>query len=369
MLQRMWVWSFSVLVLWGCGGEHPGSAGSRARPITTAPVQFLEPEQSFQATGVIRAFREEQIAFEVSGRLVSVKDVGFEAKGAVYDGELKLIKEGTTIAELDSTRYVLAREAARLSKVAAEKNKRAMEIDLEEVARSDLKSAQSQRQAAKTEVDALVENLKAAEADRDLAFKTRERQRNLVLQGASAQATLDEAVAAYKSADANVKRLTTELRAKRESLATYDAAIAAAQAAIHLKEAQIQALQAEIDQLQQSFETAQHDVESCKLRAPFDGRIAVQHVGRGTFVTAGKEVVTLTMFDPVKVAVSLSAEQNRLIRQGTPARIRVRGKTRGELAADLRGRRRAARDRRGGNANVCTRHHRAQSEKGSRRSG
>lgn len=330
--RTLQVLTFLLLLTSGCGDSSDTPPARSARPVTTVTIQRSEPTHELRVTGVLGPFREEDIAFEVGGRVVFVANLGYEARGAVYDGEGVLVEEGTVLAELDDERYRLARESARLAKEAAEKNLEALRIELDQVADADLDRSRSQLQVAETQVKALEENLAAARSELDLARTTLERQRALVRQGASAQATLDEAENAFRAADANVKRLETELRASRESLATYRASVTGAEAAIELKRARYEAARADVDQLQQKLAVAERDLRSCKLRAPFDGRVTVTHVGRGTVVSAGQTVVTMTMFDPIQVSISLSAEQNRQVHMGRPVRITMRGEdTRGKV--------------------------------------
>ena len=312
-----------ILLASACSDSPQGEMQRESTPVTLASVMLEKPSAGLHLTGVVVPFREERIAFEVAGRLISVENVGFEASGAVYDEQTKLVREGTVLAEIDDARYVFALESARLRKASAEKNLEAMRIDLGDVAKADLDANEARLQVAETQLGALVENLNAARSDLKLARTNLERERNLLRQGASAQATLDQVENRFRSADATVKRLEAELLAQRESLSTNRAAVAAAEAALKLKEAQIEATQAEIDELEQSLQVAARDLSSCKLRAPFDGRVTVQHVGRGTFVNAGTDIVTMTLFDPIKIQIAVSSEQNRRILPGMPVKIQV----------------------------------------------
>jgi len=161
-LQRALLFAWLTALVIACNEAPDRNPGS----TTTRPVTVLElTERDFRhvanLTGLVSLYREEQIGFEVQGRVLSVLDVGREVEGPVVDESGKLVHQGDAIASIDDTRYRL--------KV--------------EVIRARLISAQHE--------------LEAIEAELDRASKTLKRQKRIFTKGAGDQQTVDDAASAY----------------------------------------------------------------------------------------------------------------------------------------------------------------------------
>ena len=94
-----------------------------------------------------------------------------------------------------------------------------------------------------------------------------------------------------------------------------------AEATIALKRAQVEATRAQIREIEEDRNRAKEDLADCKLLAPFSGRITKLHVVQGAVVAAGTPVVMLTLMDPMKVSVVVSADEDRKIRYGDHAEL------------------------------------------------
>lgn len=102
--------TFTIMVLCMLCLSGCDSTGADIRTMPTRPVTVIElTEQSYtrerQVTGVIKPYREEQIGFEIGGRVTHVLNKGLEVKGPVFNEDGVLIRRGDPIATLENTRY------------------------------------------------------------------------------------------------------------------------------------------------------------------------------------------------------------------------------------------------------------------------
>ncbi len=79
----------------------------KSRPVTVLELEERDFAGDTRLTGSVSLYREEQVGFEVAGRLLWVLDEGKEVEGPVLDENGRLIRPGELIAKLDNTRYRL----------------------------------------------------------------------------------------------------------------------------------------------------------------------------------------------------------------------------------------------------------------------
>ena len=96
----------SLLVACGPDGED-SDAIMDVVPVTVQELSETDYGRDRRLTGSVDPYREEQIGFEVAGRIISVLDAGFEVEGPAYDERGRLVTSGEVIATLDPTRYEL----------------------------------------------------------------------------------------------------------------------------------------------------------------------------------------------------------------------------------------------------------------------
>jgi multidrug efflux pump subunit AcrA (membrane-fusion protein) len=265
-LPRAAILVLSCLAIGCLDEDEKGKAKVEPKvPVTTLTLELTEPGQRNQRMGIAQPYREESIGFEVAGRLASVLDVGRELTGPVLGPKNEVVHKGEVIARIDPTRYQQQVESHKLRLAAEKAELEAQRIDLNGVAR----------------------------AQANLALVTFKRQAAMFREGAAKREALDRA-----RADNDV-----------------------AQATLKLKQAQILSKQARISELAEGLRIAQLDLSDCVLRAPFSGRITQQHLSRGAYVQAGSKVVTLTLLDPIKVVVAVSAADDRQIALGGYAKV------------------------------------------------
>lgn len=250
MRTHVCLWSLAVLaVTAGCDQEIVLST-MPTRPVTVIELSEQDFARERALTGVIGLYREENIGFEVGGRVTTVLNEGLEVRGPVFNEQGDLIRQGDPIAAMESARYG------------------------------------SSVGALQARLDAARRNLQAVQAKVTLAQQTLERQKAILTEGAVTQQAVDDAQSALDQA-------TAELAAQR----------------------------ATVQEVIQRLDTATEDLGDAVLFAPFSGRITQVHISEGAVVHVGMPIVTLTLMDPVRIQVEVSADDEREIETGDRAII------------------------------------------------
>jgi len=307
-----------------CGKKK--AAVEPARPITVFTLETIEPGNEAALTGSVEPYREEDISFEVSGRVIGVVDIGDEIVGSRYDGKGKIRTPGTAIAILDDTRYKL-RAAALAARVLASRKRLEAQYAEVEVAKADLDGAKARLKSEEFNVKAAEDEIRAAEASETLQRANLKRAIELRNDGAGTQQEVDTFQNRRDTAVANAQKSRSNLESRRSTYAAQEAVVRTAETTIDLKGSQAGATEAHITELEQDHAEAERDVADCILRAPFSGRVTAVHVAQGAVVKEGQAVLTLTLMDPIKVAVAVSAEVDRQILWGDPVKLRPRDPT------------------------------------------
>ena len=318
-----------ALLVSACGGEEEAVAAEPVRRVTVFEVAQLRPRAENLVPGVVEPYRQSDVGFDVGGRLLYVADVGQELQGPlldnadelIRDGEGQPVREGDVLARLDDTRYVQALRSLELRKQSTELQLASQRVDLERIASADLTSARAQAAAAATEVAIALEDVTAAQADRDLAQSILERNRPLVESGAVSLTTIDQNEATLASADARLERARNAVQALEQAKNAADALVSKAEGSLLFKEAQIETTRAQLAELQNEMDRAQLDLDSCVLRAPFTGRVTVNHAQPGAWVSPGAPVAHMVLMTPVRVAITASADLERALLPGMGVRV------------------------------------------------
>jgi hypothetical protein len=76
-----------------------------------------------------------------------------------------------------------------------------------------------------------------------------------------------------------------------------------------------------VQEVARQLDSATEDLGDAVLFAPFSGRITKVHISEGAVVSVGTPVITLTLMDPVRIQVEVSADDERDIETGDRAII------------------------------------------------
>ena len=88
-------------------------------------------------------------------------------------------------------------------------------------------------------------------------------------------------------------------------------------------EQQVHVAEARLEETRARLETARQDLRNTDIRAPFDGKIAMRHVDRGTYVGPERAVYTLVDDGDLYISVQVPERQAPNVDTDTPATIRV----------------------------------------------
>ena len=258
------------------------------RPVSVLVLEQRDFARESRLTGSVSLYREEEVGFEVDGRVLSVLDVGKEVQGPSFNEAGDMLRQGDVIALIDRRRYELQVSALEARVLSLTKQLDALRIDVEQVAKNEIKAAQRV--------------IDSAAADLTLAEQELQRQQSLIESNATSQRAVQEAERGLAAATA----------AKLQA----DALLAGARGGLALKEARVEATRAQIQELTQELEVTREDLEDCTLHAPFSGRITRTHTTQGAVVEKGVPIVTLSLMDPIQINVSVSASEDRRIETG-----------------------------------------------------
>ncbi len=262
-----------LVALSGCDGEGRDPA-PQPRPVTVTALEDTAPARTARRTASVQAWKQEQIGFDVGGRVAWTIEEGSEVEPEIRDEQGQIIQAGTIVARLDEARYRLGVNQAGAKLRSIDAKLEAARIDLEQV---------------------LPRKLDEARAEVDHAMRQRERFAALLEDEATTQARFDEVDAQARAAEARLEQLRGQRLSAR---------------------ADMLALEARRAESREGVAQAERDLADCTLRAPFPGRIARTHVNAGGFVSPGKPVASLVMMDPIEVELAISGETDRRINHG-----------------------------------------------------
>lgn len=249
----------AALVLSGCRPVEPERT-EVVRPVKTMVVAAGEGVRSRTLPGKVEASKKAELAFQVSGPLVSLP---------VKEGQR--VKKGELIAQVRKADF-----ESRLSGLKAELDRaRAGLLALRRGARPE-----EQRQ-----LDA---QLRAAQAKLEKTRVEFERSRTLAATGAASRTQLDADTAAYRIAQ-------EQLKAAQEAV---EKGTIAREEDIEAKEATVRGLEARVVEAYQAL-------TDTTLIAPFDGVIAQRFVEENQNVQARQPVVKFQDVDEIDVAVDV----------------------------------------------------------------
>ncbi len=334
------VLAVGLVLLVGCDGGDEAGPVVRARPVTLMALRETTPERAGTLTGVAESFRSEYVGFEVSGRIDYVKLLGRDVKGPTLDAKGDLVPgmEGDPIARIDATRIEQALESTRRQLEASRRALDAKKVDAGSLGPAEVNRAEAQTAAARDDLASAESQVRAREADAALAQEELARRERLFADGAVSKSELDQAQRNFDSAAAQLEQARSGVKAKAQTVTSYEAAVDTAKGSLALKLAQVRMSEADVLSLEQELVRAEQNVRDSVLLAPYSGRITEVTIGEGGFAAAGAPVVRLTMMNPIKVVLTATAEESREIQVGGLVRVRPRNLEEfGEAGTDGRG--------------------------------
>lgn len=177
-----------MLFLSGCDATETNTRTMPTRPVTVIELVERNYTRERQVAGVASPYREEQIGFEIGGRVTHVLDKGIEVRGPAFNEDGVLIRRGDPIATLEETRY------------------------------------NSQVGSLKAQLDAARRDYQSVEAEVTLARRSLTRQLNLLAKDAVSQQRVDDAQSEFDQINATLaaRLATTKSIDQQLLLATED---------------------------------------------------------------------------------------------------------------------------------------------------
>lgn len=103
----------------GCREEKITNIRPNPRPVTVLELQTINPVKELQLTGSVKSWKEQDIAFEVSGRLEKIVEMGTQLEGR-WEEEGTVHIQGDILAHIDARPYRIRFKAALAEKKRAE---------------------------------------------------------------------------------------------------------------------------------------------------------------------------------------------------------------------------------------------------------
>ncbi|QSH42480.1 HlyD family efflux transporter periplasmic adaptor subunit [Lentisphaerota bacterium ZTH] len=239
------------------------------RSVTAIRLENSNPNETIKVTGIVTPWKEENISFEVGGRIqwVTARNVYVSSGSDPYS--LTRNGDGALLAQIDPEEYELKLKTAQAQAAAAKANVAAREIEIREVKKRQLDAAKA-----------------------DVINAAREYNRQLKLKN---KQVVSEQV--FEKAETNYKIILAKYREL--------------EATVNVKIAALKAEKAKFEQLQQTVKDAELNLKHTRLQAPFPGTIAEVFADVGAYVKAGEKVVRLIAMDPLIVKLDISPQLDR----------------------------------------------------------
>jgi len=263
---------------------------------------------------VQKVFFEENQPVKAGDLLVQIDDEPYRAKVAQAEGALAAARASADAAEAE----------ARLAGVRATSDQSAASATYAAASQGAAGAAQqiSEAEAA----------VKAAEAQLAQAELERTRQRALLAQNATAQASVDHAETAWQVAESNLEVARAHLATLRASVAAARSRVSEAGArweqAKHVDDqttlaaSKARAARAQADAAAAALDLARLELSWTQIRAPGDGTVSKKNVIEGQAVSAGAPVVQLVK-PQIWVTGNFKETQVADMRPGQPAHVEV----------------------------------------------
>ncbi len=102
--------SVSIFMLTGCGKKDTAPEPN-PRPVTVLELREINPVKPLQLTGSVKSWKDEDISFEVDGRLEWIVEMGINLEGRWEEDDVVHI-QGNVLARIDEEHHRIRLKAA-----------------------------------------------------------------------------------------------------------------------------------------------------------------------------------------------------------------------------------------------------------------
>ena len=93
-----------VFMLTGCGKKETTDTGPDPRPVTVLELREINPIKPLQLTGSVNSWKDEDISFEVDGRVEWIVEMATNLEGRWKEDNVVNV-QGDVLARLDERSY------------------------------------------------------------------------------------------------------------------------------------------------------------------------------------------------------------------------------------------------------------------------
>jgi HlyD family secretion protein len=289
-------------------------------------IEVTEVNVSSKVTGRVTALHVDEGSDVKAGQLIA------ELEGEELEAQLRQAKAALQSAE---ARLLQARITLEVEPTTVRTQIRQAEENLQT---ADERLRMLKAGFRTQEVEEGRANLRQAQARLEIARLTRDRFRGLLADGAIARQDLDRAETDFEAAEAAVRAASQRLNMLEEgsraedirmAQAERDRAAAALEAAranaatVDLRQQDVRVAEAAVREAQANVRRLETQVAELKVFAPLDATVLTKAVEAGEVVAAGKPLVLLGDLDHPWIKIYVSETQLGKIRLGAAARVLV----------------------------------------------
>lgn len=281
----------------------------------------------------------------VDGRIFTItpRVSGYITQIPVHNNER--VTKGETLVVLDPTPYEVALAQAKANLAQSQSTLTSLELGVplqltqtaEQVqgAKADLSSLEKILSQLNQQVESATQDVNQLHARYNLQNIDLKRNEALKKTGAISQQTLDNAVEAYRSAQAQLQGAEARLDAAKQQLASQEAEIQQREANIKLAEtgkeqAQIKARQTEaqlaaVDLAKAQVKQAELNLSYTKIVSAVDGYVTQKQIQPAQFVSPGQNLFSVVPMDLDNIWITANYKETDLtdVRPGQPVEIEV----------------------------------------------
>ncbi|GAX61921.1 efflux transporter [Candidatus Scalindua japonica] len=144
----------SIVILAGCGENDAVVTIQSPRPVTVIELREIDPVKPLQLTGSVMSWKEQDISFEVSGRLEWIVEMGTNLEGR-WEEDSKVHIPGDVLARIDERHYKIRLKAtlADNERAQAEYVRKKLAWDKKAISEVDFIRATADRDASEAQFE------------------------------------------------------------------------------------------------------------------------------------------------------------------------------------------------------------------------